>query len=267
MLPNATLICIGHGFATRQMQYADAVFPVSQAVCAYLKKHGVTCPMVVVPNAVACPADLPEQASKVNRSVFTFGTMAVFRRKKRLDVLLTAAQILKNRDVDCRVLIAGRGHPWLYLHWLVWRLGLRECASLLPWVRDKAAFFSDLDVFCVTSRTETFGIALIEAMRYGIPVLSSDCGGPSEILSSHGVGGIVPVGDATALADALQAAMEDRLALEQQRMRAFLHVRQHYATDAVAPVLARATRNIVFPSDTVCAMDHEKCIREKYTSV
>ena len=60
--------------------------------------------------------------------------------------------------------------------------GLAGCAGFPGWVDDKPAFFAGIDVFCLPSHHEPFGIVLIEAMAQAMPIVATDSEGPSEIL-------------------------------------------------------------------------------------
>lgn len=64
-------------------------------------------------------------------------------------------------------------------------------------------------VAVLTSRQETFGMGLVEAMACGVPVVSTACGGPEEIIADGGTGFLVPVGDAKGIAASLLRLLQD----------------------------------------------------------
>lgn len=65
-------------------------------------------------------------------------------------------------------------------------------------------------IAAVTSSLESFGMTIVEAMRCGVPVVSTDCPhGPGEIIEDGVDGRLVPVGDVDAIADALLSLIED----------------------------------------------------------
>ena len=51
-------------------------------------------------------------------------------------------------------------------------------------------FFSKIDIFCITSKTESFNISLIESMAHKVCVISSKCGGPEDIID-HDINGVL----------------------------------------------------------------------------
>jgi glycosyltransferase involved in cell wall biosynthesis len=74
---------------------------------------------------------------------------------------------------------------------------------------DSAAFLGQMDMFALSSSSEGFSIATIEAMATGLPVVATRCGGPEEILAHEQTGLLVPINNADALAQSLIRLLQD----------------------------------------------------------
>jgi glycosyltransferase involved in cell wall biosynthesis len=85
--------------------------------------------------------------------------------------------------------------------------GLEERVLLLGQENDMRGFYNSLDLLVVPSKTEAFGNVIIEAYACGVPVLSTNCGGPLEIIVNpeH----IVPIGDVQAMSSVLHQFAEN----------------------------------------------------------
>jgi glycosyltransferase involved in cell wall biosynthesis len=85
-----------------------------------------------------------------------------------------------------------------------------------PW-----PYYAAADLFVLSSDYEGFPLVLIEALRSGLPIVSTDCeSGPREILEGGSYGTLVPVGDAQALARALSEALASQHDPQALRARA-----------------------------------------------
>jgi glycosyltransferase involved in cell wall biosynthesis len=133
---------------------------------------------------------------------------------KGQDILLRAVAKLKSRYPGIRCLFAGgvgRGeaHALEELEKLAHELGIAENVSFLGNVEDVPGFLRELDVFVLPSRSEGFGISLVEAMAMGVPCVASDLGGPAQVLAGGEYGTLFKTGDPEALARQLSALIEN----------------------------------------------------------
>lgn len=156
--------------------------------------------------------------------VFALGRMTYY---KGFDVLIEAAKRLPD---DCAVIIGGHGELLDDFRHRVARAGLGGKVHLPGHIPDDelASYFEACDVFCMPStlRAEAYGVAMVEAMAVGRPVVASDITGSGvPWVNQHGRTGLnVPVGDAEALAQALGRLLSDealRLALGQGARRRY----------------------------------------------
>ena len=143
------------------------------------------------------------------------GAVGNIRPAKAYDVLLEAARLLCDRSPRYRFAIAGEGSGTLFsdLQELRRKLKLDQQVSFLGLRSDVAELLRSFDVYALSSTTEGFSIACIEAMAGGTPVVATRSGGPEDILEHERSGLLVPTRDPTALADAIErVAMQPALA-------------------------------------------------------
>jgi glycosyltransferase involved in cell wall biosynthesis len=140
------------------------------------------------------------------------GSLGNIRPAKAYDVLLQAAALLKNENFNFRFVIAGQGKGRLFddLNNLKNELGLDDTVHFLGFNNDPANFLSNLDMFLLSSTSEGFSIATIQAMAAGLPVIVTRSGGPQEIVTHEEDGWIVEPGNAEAIADAVKKLAADR---------------------------------------------------------
>ncbi|WP_440996101.1 glycosyltransferase [Arhodomonas sp. SL1] len=129
--------------------------------------------------------------------------------QKDYPTLLSAYAQLRSRR-DCRLLILGEGARRAELEAMIRRLGLDEHVAMPGFVDNPVAYVRSASVYALSSVFEGIATALVEALATGTPLVATDCEhGPREVLASGRYGHLVPVGDASAFARALEAALDE----------------------------------------------------------
>lgn len=129
---------------------------------------------------------------------------------KGFDVLIEAVAIA-GLGSDWELIVVGDGPLRRDLERLVAERGLTGHVSFLGRVDNPYPILASADVAVQASRWEGFGIAVLEALALGVPLVATSCpGGVAEILEGGRYGVLVPPDDAAALARTLRAVAEDR---------------------------------------------------------
>ena len=131
--------------------------------------------------------------------------------RKGIRFLIEAAAQIKPRFPDLKVVIAGDGFERADLEALAQRLGIGGDVTFLGWVPNTALppYYRSAAISVIPSLEEGFGIPAAEAMGCETPVVASDAGGLPEVVE-HGVTGlVVPRGDTSALAAAMESLLTD----------------------------------------------------------
>lgn len=162
--------------------------------------------VVVIPNAL--PFAMPsEPAPRTSKVALAIGRLT---HAKGFDVLLRAWRIVARAHPDWRLDIVGDGELRDELSALRDSLELQRCVRILAARRELEPMYLDASLFCLPSRYEGFGLVLIEAMAFGLPVVASNCEtGPRELLEHEKNALLVPVDNA-----ATQASCISRLLLD-----------------------------------------------------
>lgn len=142
------------------------------------------------------------------------------KRQKGFDLLLRAFAIVRSR-LDASLLIVGEGAERRNLEDLARALRVAEHVEMPGFRNDISSIAADASLFVLSSRTEGFGNVLVEALSYGVPVVSTRCpSGPSEIISSEKLGVLCNVGDVESLAESIISALQARWDRQALRDRA-----------------------------------------------
>jgi len=138
------------------------------------------------------------------------------RESKGVLVLVEACKILLDRGISFHVDVMGGFECIRFedrVRALVKNSGLRERITFLG-IRSggkKSETFASADIFCFPTLYETFGIVRIEALSFGLPVVTTDWGGGSDIIEDGVCGFLVPRNDAVAVAEKLELLIKDPL--------------------------------------------------------
>lgn len=142
------------------------------------------------------------------------GMLGEIKPLKGQEDFLRAAAIIARRFADVDFIIAGGDTSRTLQHRahverLIAQLDLGGRVHLTGWVKSPANLLSALDIFVSASYTESFGLAIAEAMASGTPVVATATEGAREIIEDDVTGFLVPVADAEALASAITRLLED----------------------------------------------------------
>lgn len=171
------------------------------------------------------------------------GTVCALRREKRLDVLLQALCLVAARR-RVHLAVVGDGPSRAAAEAEARRLGLRS-VSFCGWRRDAAAVIPAFEVFVLASDTEGTPLALIEAMRAGVPIVATRVGGVPSAAPDGDCALLVPRRDPPALAAAIERVLDDPDLAARLARRAGAHARAHHSLDRAADAwldLLRAMR-------------------------
>jgi glycosyltransferase involved in cell wall biosynthesis len=140
--------------------------------------------------------------------------------QKDYPTLLKAFSLLKEKR-PLRLLILGEGEERHRLADMVNTLGLSSQVFLPGYVKNPYAFMANCRVFALSSAWEGFSLVIAEALYCGAQVVSTNCpSGPAEILENGRYGRLVPVGNVSALSEAMEEALEHPLPVKDLKSRA-----------------------------------------------
>jgi glycosyltransferase involved in cell wall biosynthesis len=240
----ALALALGQRYALRR---ADLLHATAESEVHDLRRFGLDRPVVVIPNPITVP-DLPERWFELQKPQVLF--LARIHPIKACDRLLRAWELVQVRWPEWKLIIAGpaEGGHLEELQRLAQELGLRS-AQFVGELRgaEKERAFRSSRVFVLPSHNENFGMAIAEALGYGVPVVASH-GTPWEVLKKEGAGYWVdnkPESIAHALEQAMGLSVEQRARMGAAGRRI---VETRFSPRAIAEQMKRAYEELPAPN-------------------
>lgn len=236
---------VSHSYKSEHLHGADALIVLTEHMREHFAKEGCRPQkMHVLPNLMRLPDAMPQHPRHSPLVIGAIGRLVV---EKGFKIFLEAISELKDRGLFFRVVIAGEGPERDSLERYTQAFGLESRITWLGWIADKQAFYQQVDMLCVPSLEESFGLVVLEGFAHGIPVVAANASGPASLIT-HGKNGLLaPVGSSTGLADGLAKLIEHQALGEKLAANAWERV-QEYRFESVAKKWDETLRAIVSPA-------------------
>jgi glycosyltransferase involved in cell wall biosynthesis len=210
----------------------DGVIAISRRIADVLIEAGVSKQKVRVIYSGIDPRPFGSKAfRRWGERTPVIGTVAALFERKGHRFLLEGAARLQKRGFKLRYRFAGEGPEMAELRKQTVELGLEPQVSFEGFVSDVAAFLNQVDIFVLPSLYEGLGVAILEAMAAGKPIVASRVGGIPELIQHLATGLLVPPGDSEALAQAISRLVSEQDLAENLATRAREKVREEFTIE------------------------------------
>lgn len=166
-------------------------------------------PISVIPNFVDTERFQPGPARAPALDAPRFVHVSNFRPVKRVPDLIAAFAAVRAELPRAELLLIGDGPERSRAESLARTFGLGAAVRFVGRQDELTPLLSGAAAFVLPSETESFGVAALEAMACGVPVVASEVGGLPEVVVDGDTGLLVPVGDVARLAGAMKEIVKD----------------------------------------------------------
>ncbi|NER19677.1 MAG: glycosyltransferase family 4 protein [Symploca sp. SIO1C2] len=172
----------------------------------YVNNCGLTAKQVIVfPNPAEIPEYVPDRTNSQQKIKIAF-LGRICKRKGVFDLLEAFAQLSPEHQEKSKLILAGIGELE-EAKALTERLEIKQHVTFPGWVNpdERNELLSDADVFLLPSYNEGLPMAVLEAMSWGLPVVTTPVGGIPELITNKETGLLVDPGNIPQLAEALES--------------------------------------------------------------
>lgn len=218
-----------------------AVFGTSpKQLTAFKIMFGRDVPTRWVPNPVRRFKETDANASPSNFP--TFVNVARFSYQKGQDILIDQFAKVHRERPNARLVLVGYGDGEAGIREAIKQHGIEDVVSVAHLPDNPQSALSSSDVYVSSSRWEGWSLAICEALRFGLPVVATDCEfGPSDILVDERLGRLVPLSEEDALAKAMLYYCDNLIAEKAHAPYRKDHIDQ-YSAETVVHIHADAIK-------------------------
>lgn len=172
----------------------------------------------VIPNIL--PNEFHTNSSNIEAKEFTFLNIGLDNPIKRRDLLIEAFAKKFKGNMKIKLQIGGTIKESKKICEYAKQFGVVDQIQILGLLNrnEVKKIVSKANVFVLSSDIETFGVALIEALSQGKPIISTECGGPNDIITNEN-GILVPINNVKLLSEAMDKMYKDYSKYDSKKIR------------------------------------------------
>jgi glycosyltransferase involved in cell wall biosynthesis len=163
--------------------------------------------IVVVPIYVDVHNDLPRMERQDGKFIFMTASRLV--PVKNIIMQIEAVHKLTKEHDNVELWIFGQGPSKCKIKEQIKSLRLESRVKLKGWVDNLDKYYQQLDAFVLSSDAEGWGMVIVRAASFGLPIIMTDVGCAGEVINDQRSGLVVPVGDTEALHQAMKKIITD----------------------------------------------------------
>lgn len=142
---------------------------------------------------------------------FVVGVVCRLSKEKGVEFLIKAIASLTNAIPNIHLVIVGDGSEKEHLQWIVQTKELEKYVSFVGFQKNLKSWYPLFDLFVLPStKKESFGTVLLEAMYFHVPVIATNLGGLPEIIEDGKTGILIPPADSQAIAQTILQLKDDK---------------------------------------------------------
>ena len=232
------------------LRSVDRVIAVSRAVAESLQNGVIESSKITVVHNGIDINRFDRSVPRSDDSPILVGTVGHLAPIKGHDIFLRAAALISAHRPEVRFVVIGEDKSLQMDHRkslenLVAELNLSEVVTMPGWRDDMPSALSSLTLFVSAARSEPFGLAIVEAMAAGLPVIATASEGAMEIIEDGFSGNLVPVDDPEALAAAINDLLDNPLERSRLGHNAQLAARERHSLVRMAKDTEQVYREVL----------------------
>ncbi|MBY4676436.1 glycosyltransferase family 4 protein [Marinobacterium arenosum] len=240
----ARVVGVSHSNNVKRMARADAFFNISSHIGREMVRFGAGGkPAFHIPNMGNFDPNV-QFAPRRWQQPPLIGAIGRLDPVKGFHVLVEALGLLKQRGVEFRTALAGDGYQRSELEQRIAELELQDRFELRGWTDDPNGFLSEVDLVCIPALSDAFGLTPLDAAATSTPQVLSTAFGHLDMFEDGVSALYAEKGNAEALADALQRALQDEAAMQAMAEKAFERVTDCYTRAKLVERLSAAVDNL-----------------------
>jgi len=242
--PFPKLMATAHNTRNKNFYKLDGIFSITEVLKQHLINHWHIPENKIFLCSNAVPFPKTEYKSYKSHSPIRIGFCGRLHPVKGLDILLDACQKLSQNKIDFELFVAGDGPLADDYQKLVRAYHLSDKVHFLGWINDKKAFFEQIDILCMPSRSEAQSLSLLEGLSYAKPVIISACPGMLEVVENADCALSFPIENSDILCEKLSELIQDNQTCVKFSQNAYKLFLEKYNEDVQAKNLITGITSI-----------------------